>query len=253
MKTIKFLFAGIFLLLFVNGFNTAQTETKMKRQIEKNIQTTYTAKINLNYLLYLPKDYDSKDKWPLMIFLHGSGERGSNLELVKRNGPPKLVEEGKDFPFVIISPQCPNGTRWKTEPLLALLDEAVKDYKIDTNRIYITGLSMGGNGTWKLANEISNRLAAIIPVCGWGDPFTICEIGDLPVWVFHGEKDPIVPIKKAQDMVDALKFCKGNVQFTVYPDAGHDSWTETYNNPEVYKWLLEHTRDQRKDLKENWN
>ncbi|MCL4551928.1 MAG: phospholipase, partial [Bacteroidetes bacterium] len=142
MKTIKFLFAGISLLLFVNGFNTAQTEIKMKRQIEKNIQTTYTAKINLNYLLYLPKDYDSKDKWPLMIFLHGSGERGNDLELVKRNGPPKLVEEGKDFPFVIISPQCPNGTRWKTEPLIALLDEAVKDYKIDTNRIYITGLSM---------------------------------------------------------------------------------------------------------------
>lgn len=253
MKTIKFLFAGLSLLLYAAGFNTAQTETKMKRQIEKRIQTTYSTKINLNYLLYLPKDYDSKDKLPLMIFLHGSGERGNDLELVKRNGPPKLVEEGKDFPFVIISPQCPNGVRWKTEPLIALIDEVVKSYKIDTNRIYITGLSMGGYGTWKLANEIPNRLAAIVPVCGWGDPFTICEIGDLPVWAFHGEKDPVVPIKKTQDMVDALKLCKGNVQLTVYQDAGHDSWTETYNNPEVYKWLLEHSRDQRKDLKEGWN
>ncbi len=251
MKTIKFLFISFFLLLFAAGLNLAQTETKMKRQIEKKILTTHTVKINLNYLLYLPGNYDSNDKWPLMIFLHGSGERGNNLELVKRNGPPKLIEEGKDFPFVIISPQCPDGVRWKTEPLIALLDEAIKEYKIDTNRIYITGLSMGGYGTWKLANAIANRLAAIVPVCGWGDSFTICEIGDLPVWAFHGEKDPVVPIKKTQDMVDALKSCKGNVRFTVYPDAGHDSWTETYNNPEVYMWMLEHTKDRKRNLKED--
>lgn len=143
MKRINFFPIVLSLLLFVSGFNNAQTETTMKRQIEKRIQATYTAEINLNYLLYLPKDYDSKDKWPLMIFLHGAGERGSNLELVKKNGPPKLVEEGKEFPFVIISPQCPNGIRWKTQPLIALLDEAIKDYKIDTNRIYITGLRLG--------------------------------------------------------------------------------------------------------------
>ena len=249
---------GICLLLTVFAFaygcssELVVKETGMKKQIEKKMSTSFEQKVSLNYLLALPKDYEKKEKWPLLMFLHGSGERGDNLELLKKHGPPRLIEEGKEFPFIVVSPQCPSGIRWKTNALVALIDEVIKNYNVDENRIYITGLSMGGYGTWKLANEIPERLAAVVPICGWGDSWTICEIGDLPVWAFHGGKDNVVLPQKSQELVDALKKCNGNVKFTLYPEANHDSWTETYNNPEVYKWLLEQSIDKRKKLNSNW-
>lgn len=227
-------------------------ESGMKKQIEKKMSSNFEQKVSLSYYMALPKDYEKKDKWPLLMFLHGSGERGDNLELLKKHGPPRLIEEGKDLPFIVVSPQCPAGIRWKTNALIALIDEVIANYNVDENRIYITGLSMGGNGTWKLANEIPERLAAVIPICGWGDPWTICEIGDLPVWAFHGAKDNVVKPQKSQELVDALKNCNGNVKLTMYPEANHDSWTETYNNPEVFKWLLEQSLEKRKKLKANW-
>ncbi|MBI5730323.1 MAG: prolyl oligopeptidase family serine peptidase [Ignavibacteriales bacterium] len=228
------------------------TENNIKRQEEKSLKTNYEQQVSINYLLYLPKDYKGRDKYPVMMFLHGSGERGNNLELVEKHGPPKLINQGKDFPFIVVSPQCPLGIRWKTNELIALLDDIIKNYNVDENRIYITGLSMGGYGTWKLANEIPERLAAIIPICGWGDTWTICEIGDLPVWAFHGAKDNVVDPRKSQELVDALKACNGNAKLTLYPEANHDSWTQTYDNPEIYEWLLKQTKDQRKKLNSNW-
>ncbi|PJA95772.1 MAG: phospholipase [Ignavibacteriales bacterium CG_4_9_14_3_um_filter_34_10] len=201
----------------------------------------YQKDVNMNYLLYLPKDYEQKDKVPLLLFLHGAGERGDNLELVKVHGPAKLVEKGKDFPFVVVSPQCPKDKRWETNDLIALLDDIILKYKIDENRIYVTGLSMGGNGTWKLAAEIPNRIAAIIPICGWGDPFAAMMMGKLPVWAFHGAKDVVVPVSSSEVMVETMKRNGGEVKFTVYPEANHDAWTETYNNPEIYEWLLKHS------------
>jgi len=177
----------------------------------------------------------------LLLFLHGAGERGDNLELVKVHGPAKLVEKGKDFPFVVVSPQCPKDKRWETNDLIALLDDIILKYKIDENRIYVTGLSMGGNGTWKLAAEIPNRIAAIIPICGWGDPFAAMMMGKLPVWAFHGAKDVVVPVSSSEVMVETMKRNGGEVKFTVYPEANHDAWTETYNNPEIYEWLLKHS------------
>ncbi|MBM4172580.1 MAG: phospholipase [Ignavibacteria bacterium] len=215
------------------------------KQTSFSFSGKYVENVSINYLLYLPKDYSEKEKYPLMLFLHGAGERGNNLELVKKHGPPKLIEQGKDFPFVIISPQCPSDVRWNTKTLIALIDEIVENYKIDKNRIYVTGLSMGGNGTWRLATEIADRLAAIIPICGWGDPFDICSIGNLPVWAFHGEKDVVVQSSSSQILIDRLKFCKGNAKLTIYPEAGHDSWTATYDNDEIYSWLLNHSRNKR--------
>lgn len=201
--------------------------------------------VSLKYLLYLPKNYENLDKHPLLLFLHGAGERGDNLELVKTHGPAKLIKQGKEFPFIIVSPQCPLNQRWNVDDLIALLDEVIKKYNVDENRIYVTGLSMGGNGTWKLAAEIPNRLAAIVPICGWGDPFAAMLSGKLPVWVFHGAKDQVVPISSSEMMVETMKRLGAEVKFTVYPEANHDAWTETYNNPEVYEWLLQHTLEQR--------
>ena len=252
MKKIFLIITAAYLLLITGCSLNIVKETSRNRQEEKNLTTNYEQTVSINYLLYLPKNYNSKDKFPLMMFLHGSGERGSNLELVKKHGPPKLIDQGKDFPFIIVSPQCPNGIRWKTHTLIALLDDIIRNYNVDENRIYITGLSMGGYGTWKLANEIQERFAAIIPICGWGDSWTICEIGDLPVWAFHGAKDNVVNPQKSKELVDAIIACKGNAKLTIYPEANHDSWTQTYDNPEIYEWLLKQTKDQRKKLNSNW-
>ena len=199
-------------------------------------------KVTMKYLLYLPKDYAQKDSWPLMLFLHGAGERGDSLELVKKHGPPKLIEAGKDFPFIVVSPQCPQGKWWEPMELTTLLDEIVENYKVDKDRIYVTGLSMGGFGTWSLVAYQPQRFAAIVPICGGGEPFVTMLFAHVPAWVFHGAKDPTVPLERSQKMVESLKHNGGNVKLTVYPEAGHDSWTETYNNPQLYEWLLQQKR-----------
>ncbi len=203
-------------------------------------------RVQLGYLLYLPKNYDKQQPTPLLLFLHGAGERGDNLELVKIHGPPKLIAAGKDFPFIVVSPQCPKDRWWQPVELAALLDDIEHKYKVDQDRIYVTGLSMGGFGTWGLAGYAPQRLAAIAPICGGGEAYWTKQFAHLPVWAFHGAKDTGVPLERSQVMVDALKKNGGNPKFTVYPDAGHDSWTETYNNPEFYQWLLEQKRTDKK-------
>ncbi len=200
------------------------------------------AGVTMNYLLYLPTGYEEKDSWPLILFLHGAGERGDDIELVKKHGPPKLVGEGKDLPFIIVSPQCPSNKRWEATELSALLDKIVKEQHVDQERIYVTGLSMGGFGTWSLAFHSPERFAAIAPICGGGEPDWTKKFKKLPAWVFHGAKDTAVPLERSEAMVSAMKSEGGDVQLTVYPEAGHDSWTETYNNPKLYEWLLSHQR-----------
>jgi len=219
---------------------TGQHPQSFEKETKKSMQ--------INYLLYLPDQYlESKVHWPLILFLHGAGERGDDLEKVKIHGPPKLIaREGREFPFVIVSPQCPEDDWWSNElqieTLNVLLNDIISRYRIDKQRIYVTGLSMGGFGTWRLAIEYPDKFAAIAPICGKGNPAKAARISHLPVWVFHGADDKIVPLKSSQEMVEALEKAEGNVKFTVYPDAGHDSWTQTYNNPELYQWFLKHKR-----------
>jgi predicted peptidase len=195
-------------------------------------------KVEMGYLLYLPKEYEKQSSWPLVLFLHGAGERGDNINLVKTHGPPKLIAAGKDFPFIVVSPQCPKDKWWEPIELVALLDEIAGKYKVDPERVYVTGLSMGGFGSWRLAAHAPERLAAIAPICGGGETYWAKQISHLPVWAFHGAKDGAVPLERSQAMIDALKKQGAEPKFTIYPEAGHDSWTETYDNPEFYEWLL---------------
>lgn len=201
-------------------------------------------KAGLSYLLYVPANYkELKKPVPLMLFLHGAGERGGDLKKVKKHGPPKLVEKGKPFPFIVVSPQCPTGKRWESKPLVQILNEVQEKYEVDSKRIYLTGLSMGGYGTWRLASDHPELFAAIAPICGGGDPKWAPKLKNTPIWVFHGAKDRAVPLKRSQDMVDALKKIEHDVKFTIYPEAGHDSWTVSYNNPKLYEWFLSHKLD----------
>ena len=192
------------------------------------------------FLIHRPAAYDAdpEKKWPLLLFLHGSGERGSDLEIVKKNGPPRLIAEGRDLPFVVVSPQCPKGEWWNSFELNALLDQVCAENRIDPGRIYVTGLSMGGFGAWRLALRYPERIAAIVPICGGGDPLDAARLRALPVWAFHGAKDPAVDPGLSRAMVAAVVAAGGKARLTLYPDAGHDSWTQAYAEPELFPWLL---------------
>lgn len=222
------------------NMNSVPQGSQQSQKFEKKITKT----VGCNYLLYLPEDYSKKRHWPLMIFLHGAGERGSDLKKVKVHGPPKIVETKKDFPFILVSPQCPKDVWWpeKVEVLIALVDDIAARYKVDKKRIYLTGLSMGGYGTWALAAQYPDRFAAIAPICGGGSLVMSFNLKNMPIWVFHGAKDKVVSIEESERMVKEIRKLGGEVKFTIYPDAGHDSWTESYNNQELYDWFLEHSK-----------
>ncbi len=212
-------------------------------QQAQHFEREITVTVKLNYLLYLPPAYRLEPKeWPLLVFLHGSGERGSDLNLVKKHGPPKLIEEGKQFPFIVVSPQAPRRG-WDPDTLNALVDDLLVKYHVDKNRVYLTGLSMGGSGTWSLAAAHPEKFAAIVPICGAGDPEEAAKLKELPTWIFHGAKDSDVSVRRFDEMVKALKDAGAkSLGYTLYPDTEHDSWTKTYENPELYEWLLKHSR-----------
>lgn len=251
MKRKKWILFEIALLVSL-AISCQQRESSIEQPTGQHVvsfQRKITKIITGQYLLFLPQDYyQDKRNWPLMLFLHGGGERSDDLQLVKRHGPPKIVETKKDFPFIVVSPQCPQYERWTAEYLTTLLDEVVSHYRVDEDRIYVTGLSMGGAGTWTIATATPERFAAIVPICPARSlPNKAQEIKDLPIWAFHGTKDNRVPIERTIEMVNALKKCGSNVRFTVYPEPRdplhpHDCWTETYENPELYEWLLSHQR-----------
>lgn len=234
--------AGVIGFLASAEVQTMSEQKKTQRQKARHLARQVT--LTLDYLLYLPPDYEQKDSWPLLVFLHGAGERGNDLNRVKAHGPAKLVEQGRDFPFVIVSPQCPEGQWWPVlgREVIALIDEMLERYKIDPDRVYLTGLSMGGYGTWAIASAWPDRFAAIVPVCGGGRPFTAANLKKVPVWAFHGAKDSVVPFSESLQMVEAVNQAGGKAILTVYPDAEHDSWTRTYDNPDLYQWLLSHRK-----------
>jgi predicted peptidase len=209
-------------------------------QQPQHFSTTITREFSMNYLLYLPPGYEDKADWPLILFLHGRGERGDDLELLKLHGLPLNIDQGQDYPFVIVSPQCPVTRYWPelVAELNSLLGYAIQTYKVDSRRVYLTGLSMGGYGTWYLAARYPQRFAAIAPICGGGAWWMPEQLTTVPAWVFHGDADPVIPISESTHMVNKLKELGANVRFTVYPDVGHNAWAETYNNPELYKWFL---------------
>ena len=233
MIILRFIIVSI---LFCASGNSQQRKIKSDI-IEKNI-------ISLDYLFYLPEDYknDKDKKWPTILFLHGMGERGDDLELVKIHGIPKIVNSKKDFQFIAISPQCPIDFVWRDEEMLialeSLLLKIIKNFRVDKSRLYVTGLSMGGRGTWAIAAYRPDLFAAAAPICGGGDPTTASRLTKLPFWVFQGALDEVHFPKESEIMIKSLKNKGGEVRYTLYPELHHDSWTITYDNSELYKWFL---------------
>ncbi len=212
------------------------------KQVEMRMQD---AEGDFGYLLYLPRAYD-EDKgkaWPLVLFLHGRGESYGPLELVTKWGPPRFAQRGDDLPFVLVSPQCPAEGRWSDDVRLRqlerLLTALAQAYRIDGDRVYLTGLSMGGYGSWSLAARNPERFAAVAPICGGGDPGSANKLVSLPIWVFHGDQDGAVPFRKSVEMVEAIRAAGGTkIRFTSLEHVGHNSWSAAYATPELFDWML---------------
>lgn len=192
------------------------------------------------YTIETPENFNSNgiEEYPLLIFLHGAGERGSDLNMLGIHGPLKLIEGGKKFNAIVFAPLCPKDVWWDTDLLQNTLEEVKRDYKIDEAQIYLTGLSMGGYGTWLWAGRYPNQFKRIAPICGGGDIKDAERLANIPIWAFHGEKDVVVLPEKSHEMINAIKAVGGNPKLTLYPEADHDSWTQTYDNDEFWKWLL---------------
>lgn len=225
-------FVTAFLIGVFFSVNAQQTIQKLKISSEQTV----------NYLLYLPENYaaNQAEKFPILLFLHGGGQSGDQIELVKKNGPPALVDQGMKFPFIILSPQ--NGYKnkfWDVFLVIQLLDSIVKKYRVDTSRIYLSGMSRGGFGAWCMAAQFPDKFAALAVVCGANIAPYAGWIGKMPVWVFHGTDDPLIPLHESVEMVDALRALGNNAKLTVYEGVKHNAWEKAYADPELYKWLLQ--------------
>ena len=225
-------------------FDDAAAGRQVAQEVTVEITEGEKKQSTVRYWLYLPEDYGQpRKRYPLMLFLHGAGERGDDLDKVKLWGPPKRLEKGGKLPFIVASPQCPKGRWWNTEELLKLLDHLQATLAVDNERVYVTGLSMGGYGSWNLLAAAPNRFAAAVPICGGGDPATADKFTHVAVWAFHGDADEIVPAAKSKAMVDAIEAAGGKLaRLTLYPGVAHNSWSETYANEKLYHWLLSHKR-----------
>lgn len=215
------------------------------------------------YKVFVPNNWNKKKKWPVILFLHGAGERGDdNVRQTTIGLGPAILKSPESYPCVVVMPQCSAG-RWWPEPdmqaqALEALEESVKEFNGDPERIYLTGLSMGGYGLWAIASNHPNRFAALAPICGGvvppprapippatdatpaADPYrNIAEkVGKTPTWVFHGAIDPVVPVTESRKMVEALKAVGGNVRYNEYEGVGHNSWDRAYAEPDLITWLL---------------
>jgi predicted peptidase len=217
-------------------------------------ETAHAGSETMPYVVYVPRDYTPARKWPVVLFLHGSGERGTNgLAQTQVGLPVQLRVHPERFPCLVVMPQCPPGQGWGAaipgfsedhpetlDLAMNALDTVLKKYSTDPDRVYLTGLSMGGFGSWDLGSKHPERFAAMMVVCGGGDPAKVApRLKDKPVWVFHGGADPTVPVKRSQEMVEALK-AAGNTQvkYTEYPGVGHNSWDNAFGDPAAIEWLF---------------
>lgn len=207
--------------------------------VSGTIKTEIVQKKQLEYLLHKPEN--TNEKKPLIIFLHGSGEKGADLEKVKAHGPFKYLKNNKIDAFVL-APQCPDNEYWNEETLYRLILKIQKENNIDSNRIYLTGLSMGAWGAWNLAFAHPEMFAAFVPIAGFVDRVPMienCKIKDIPIRMFHGLLDDVVNVDYSISMYKKLKNCNKDIELTIFDDANHDSWSRVYDSKEIYDWMLQ--------------
>ena len=204
---------------------------------------------SLRYYLYYPPGFDAAadHSFGLLLFLHGGGESGQNLEVLAENGPPKMLVDGQEFPYLVLAPQNPYEKRWwNVRAVKQLLDSVVEENRVDPNRIYLTGLSRGGSACWELAVQYPDTFAAMMVVCGMTPiPYASWIDKDMPIWVFHGTEDPVIPFSESEDMVAKLRQMGYDVTFTAYEGVGHNAWDQAYLTPGLFEWFAKQSRRNR--------
>ena len=226
----------IFALLFSSFLSFSQSDKI------GNIKTEIVVKKELNYILHVPKN--TKDKKPLVVFLHGSGEKGTDIEKVKIHGPLKYLKNHELDGYVLV-PQCPENEYWDSEVLYQLILKVEKENNIDASRIYLTGLSMGGWGAWNLAFAHPEIFAALVPIAGYVDRIPVienCKIASIPTRIFHGLLDDVVTYEYSVWMYKKLKDCSVDIELTLFDDANHDSWSRVYDNQQIYDWMFKQVK-----------
>ena len=210
----------------------------------KRIVVKKQEKQTFGYILYLPKDYDSQKKYPLILFLHGAGERGDGneqLERVNVHGVARYAKSGEfELDAIVLCPQCPEGRVWNqlVFALCDLVDQVAEQYGADRSRMSITGLSMGGFGTWEMAMTYPEKFCAFAPICGGGMAWRADALKNKPIWAFHGSDDPVVSITNSEEMVRAARANGARVTFTVFDGVGHNSWERAYTEHDIMGFLL---------------
>ncbi|MBE6538750.1 MAG: phospholipase [Ruminococcaceae bacterium] len=215
--------------------------------MEKNIFSASNGQFDMGYYVFLPRDYSPEKKYPMIVFLHGAGERGNGkdeLERVKKHALPKYCSEGAELPAILLCPQCPEVFVWNNVviELKALIDKVADDYNADKRRISITGISMGGFGTWEMGITYPDYFSAIAPICGGGLSWRCNLIKDMPIWAFHGDADTAVPLKNSVEMVDKVNSEGGNAKLTILHGVGHSSWDDAYLDTKLIEWLISKER-----------
>ena len=255
------------ILLFSSSLFALMTDASFADQRDRYESRTYSdsGDRQLPYRLLKPANYDAQKKYPLVLFLHGAGERGDDNWKQLVHGMRDFASDSvmKEYPCFVVAPPCPTGKRWVEvdwsadkhaapeeispwlEMSLKVVESLEKEFSIDSNRLYITGLSMGGYGTWDAIQRHPQRFAAAAPICGGGDESQAERLAKLPLWVFHGAKDNVVKPERSRNMIAAIKKAGGSPKYTEYPNAGHNSWSATYSNPEYYKWLFSQQREKK--------
>ena len=229
-------------LLLALPASAAEPETGFLDRVYKNADGSES-----KYVIFVPKGYKGDKAYPLILFLHGAGETGTDGKKQAQVGLGPAVRKRADtFPFIVVFPQSHKRT-WQADSAdgkraIAILNEVEKQYKVDPKRVYLTGLSMGGFGTWSLAAKYPDRWAAIAPVCGGGNPKDAAKLKDIPIWCFHGDADKAVPVQRSRDMIEAIKTAGGMPKYTEYPGVGHNSWDKAYGTDELYEWMLKHPK-----------
>lgn len=243
------LLCGLILMATLPGFANGDTSLNYysKQPVGISVKKVRLPGKSIDqYVLYTPSTYntDLEKRWPVLIFLHGKGERGDDIRLVKQMGIPWRLRDISNFPFVVIAPQCKlNVNTWDVASLNALWPDIIRLYRIDTNRVYLTGLSMGGNGTWMWGMDSPDKFAALAPMCGWGNPAKACGLKNKPMKVFHNADDDTVPVSGSRKLVAAVKACGGTkIEYTERPTGGHDAWSIPYYDKKFYEWLLKQSK-----------
>lgn len=193
----------------------------------------------MKYLICYPNGYSENMKYPIIFFLHGAGSRGKDIQLLESNPYFRITEKIANFPFITIAPLCHTNTWFDIfEKLERFIFHCIQLKFVDTDKIYLMGASMGGYATWQLAMSIPECFSAIVPICGGGMYWNAGRLINVPVWAFHGQKDITVLVDESKKMVDAVNNAGGKAKLTIYPENGHDAWSDTYSDLEVYSWLL---------------